>query len=367
MVRPFRTRPDIPDPLRAAWLAALDIATGKLLDALDRLNLTSDTIFVLTATTVPAAPLKKNAPAEPDGGRRGGRGSPYEGGHCVPMLVRWPAGNIGAGDMSATAAHIDLLPTLSELCRLPLPESCRPDGISLASLLMTAPGETPPASPPERVLIVDAQDIPVPIQWRRNCVLSGPWRLINGRELYDLRTDPAQRRNIAADHSDIVEQLRGTADAWWQSLAPDKIQPAPVLAGGAQDPVLLTPQEWICRTPPVMTREDVLRGTPAHGQWLMEIARDGNYDILLRRWPLTVNRMLSDNFFVPEKARLRAGTFDETRAVPAGATGISFRAALKQGPLTLQTWLSGGGKSSSAFFVEVRRAVEVRAAKPVPQ
>jgi hypothetical protein len=116
-----------------------------------------------------------------------------------------------------------------------------------------------------------------------------------------------------------------------------------------------------------LTREDVIAGKPANGQWLLNVAAEGNYDILLRRWPLTVNRTLQDSFFKTDKARLRVGTVDDSRAVQANAAGVNFRVHLKEGPTALQTWLTGEGKSCGAYFVEVRRAVEVRSAKPVAQ
>jgi hypothetical protein len=97
------------------------------------------------------------------------------------------------------------------------------------------------------------------------------------------------------------------------------------------------------------------------------VVTDSAYDILLRRWPLTVDRALSDSFFVVEKARIRMGTHDESRPVAPTATGVNFRVTLKPGPVALQTWFTGGGKNSSAYFVEIRRAIEVRSAKPVPQ
>jgi len=125
--------------------------------------------------------------------------------------------------------------------------------------------------------------------------------------------------------------------------------------------------DWLSRSAVPLTREDVIRGTTDNGPWLLNVISGGSYDILLRRWPLTVNRPLHDSFFTPDKARLRVGTIDESRAVPPGAAGINFRVTLKSGPLTLQTWLTGEGKTSGAYFVEVRRAVEIRSAKPVPQ
>lgn len=366
-MQPFRDRPEIPSPLRAAWIAELDASIGNLLDRLEKGGRTANTIFILTSTSGMHDPGPKSAF---NAGRRGTRGSPLEGGHCVPLLIRWPAGGVTAGNVSASAAHYDLLPTVAALTGLALPAGCNPDGMSLASLMQnTAPAttDTPAAPRAERVIVVDAQEVPVPVPWRRQSVISGPWRLINGRELYDLRTDPGQRKDLAAENAPVVERLRTAAETWWQSLAPDKVEPVRTIIGGPQDPVVLTPYDWLARGGQPATREDIIAGKAANGQWLLNVTTEGNYDILLRRWPLTVNRALGDTFFTPAKARIRLGTLDESKALLPDATGVNFRAALKPGPVALQTWFTGQGRTSGAFFVEIRRAVEVRAAKPVPE
>ena len=58
------------------------------------------------------------------------------------------------------------------------------------------------------VLVTDTQRVPRPIKWRLSCVMRGDWRLIDGKALYDLATDPGQRRDVAADHPALVEELR---------------------------------------------------------------------------------------------------------------------------------------------------------------
>ena len=60
---------------------------------------------------------------------RGTKGSEYDGGHRVPCFIRWPAGGLGGGrDVNRLTAHIDLLPTLIELCGLPEPAGVTFDG-----------------------------------------------------------------------------------------------------------------------------------------------------------------------------------------------------------------------------------------------
>lgn len=363
-VQPFRDRKEIVNPLRAAWMAELDECVGNLMGHLERMGIAGNTIVLITSTSGMHKAAGEHGKHGLNAGRRGERGSPYEGGHCVPLLVRWPGGAVAAGKIAFTAAHMDLLPTIAELTAAPLPAGFKPDGLSLVPFLHGAM----PGLPPERIIITDAQEIPVPVMWRQSCVMAGPWRLVNGRELYDLRVDPGQRKNAAADNTATVKRLRAAYESWWQNLDPSSLQPVRMIVGGPQDPVLLTANEWLARASAPMTRSDVMRGTPANGQWMLEVAEQGKYDILLRRWPLNVERPIHEAFLAPQKARLRIGSLDESQPVPPGAAGINFRVQLKPGPVSLQTWfIADDGQTGGAYFVEVRRAVEVRAAKPVPQ
>jgi len=67
---------------------------------------------------------------------RGKKASIYEGGHRVPFFMRWPAGGIDEGrDIDTLTAHVDLLPTLAELCGISVPASYKLDGRSLVPLL----------------------------------------------------------------------------------------------------------------------------------------------------------------------------------------------------------------------------------------
>jgi arylsulfatase A-like enzyme len=358
-VESFRRIEGAGNPFRAAWLTELDAAMGSLIGQLKKSDRAAQTIVLVTSTSGAPYGGKETASTSV---RRGHRGSPYEAGHRVPLLVHWPE-NVRAGDVVLPAMHFDLLPTLAALTGITTAAPVAADGISLVPWLTR---DTAAPDPPLRTLITDAQEIPVPVRWRRQCVMSGNWRLINGRELYDLREDPAQRRNLAGTNPDIVGQLRESAEAWWQRLAPDKLEPVRAVVGGVQDPVVLTPLDWLARGGVAITRSAVMEGAPANSRWMLEIASAGNYDILLRRWPLTVNRTLADAFFNPDKARIRIGAEDQSKDVPPGADGVNFRVALKAGPVTLQTWLAGEGRSSGAYFVEIRRGVEVRRARPVP-
>lgn len=107
------------------------------------LNLTENTILIFMADNGTAAGAKFNgltseALAGYNAGMRGKKSSIYEGGHRVPFFIHWPAGGLKGGrDISTLAAHIDVLPTLADLCGVSLPASYHSDGLSLRPFCWT--------------------------------------------------------------------------------------------------------------------------------------------------------------------------------------------------------------------------------------
>jgi hypothetical protein len=70
------------------------------------------------------------------------------------------------------------------------------------------------------LLVTDSQRVRDPIKWMQTAVMSGKWRLVNGRELYDIAADPGQQRNVIDDHVAQTEKMRAFYDAWWAELEP---------------------------------------------------------------------------------------------------------------------------------------------------
>ncbi|RME67232.1 MAG: N-acetylgalactosamine-4-sulfatase [Verrucomicrobia bacterium] len=226
-------------------------------------------------------------------GLRGGKGSAYDGGHRVPFYLRWPAGGLGGGrDIDRLTANIDLLPTLAELCGIQIPDTEQHHGTSLAPLLRDDAPDWP-----DRVIVTESQRVPTPIKWRKSCVMTDRWRLIEGRELYDITTDRMQRHDIAARHPDIVESLRREYESWWQLVYHDADEPIPFPVGepGAPAETILHCMDW--RYPPAQDdvpwhQGQIRRGVPMIGHWEIDICAPGRYRIELRRWPREVDRPL---------------------------------------------------------------------------
>ncbi len=119
-----------------------DIAT--LLAAVKEMGLEENTILIFMTDNGPCPwfggidmDFETGYPLEGySAGMRGGKIWGYENAHRVPFFIRWPAGGIGGGkDIGALSAHIDLMPTLVDLCKLKTPDDLELDGISLVALI----------------------------------------------------------------------------------------------------------------------------------------------------------------------------------------------------------------------------------------
>jgi arylsulfatase A-like enzyme len=123
-----------------------DYETGRLLDVLDELGLSGNTLVIYTSDNGPWNQSKytEKKKGHPEGSifwgdagpLRNGKGSPYEGGYRLPCIVRWP-GKVPAGHVSdANFATIDFLPTFANLAGFDVPADRRIDGIDQTELLL---------------------------------------------------------------------------------------------------------------------------------------------------------------------------------------------------------------------------------------
>lgn len=236
----------------ATYLAAiehLDNSIGRILTALDELDLRDNTLVVFLSDNggVDTSCVQPGTAGEPiDGSHplaikaqefdnaplRAGKGSPYEGGIRVPCLVRWPAG-AKAGLVCETPVHIvDWTPTLLQAAGTSAPEGYVLDGVDLIPLLR---GESLPARPLFwHMPLYDMLWAATPCAVLRD----GDWKLIEyfgdwfdeGRryhaghrsELYDVRNDIGESRNLAESHAARVKEMREQLYAWLRSI------PAPI-------------------------------------------------------------------------------------------------------------------------------------------
>lgn len=332
-------------------LAHFDHSMGRLLKALDDSGLADNTILIF---------MTDNGTSAGDrGGMRGAKGSEYEGGHRVPCFVRWPKGALPAGtDCPHLTSHIDLLPTLLELCGLPTENPLSFDGMSLVPWL-----KEPERRAPERVIVADSQRIDHPEKWRKSAVMDGDWRLVNGKELYDLGADPEQKKDIAAEHPDVVARLTKAYDAWWASTSERFDEYCPMVVGAAGQGVShLTCHDWHAHISEVPWNQPHIRaGKEGNGFWVVDVEQAGDYAVALRRWPHEANTPIrgavEGGTAIPIKeARVEIAGVSDSKAVSDGDVAAEFTLKLPQGEHRLQTaFLDENGVERGSYYVSIER------------
>lgn len=307
-------------------VANLDHNAGRLLAKLRQLALERDTILVF---------LSDNGPQQKryNGGMRGLKGSVYQGGIRVPCFLSWP-GRVPPGTKAdRIAAHIDLFPTLLEACGVPLPPGRQIDGRSLLPLVTGGPQNWP-----ERRLFFQWHRGDAPEPFRNSAVRTQQWKLIDGRELYDLTQDPSESNDLAPSLPQVVDELRRSYSEWFEDVgragyAPPRIQ----LGTKHENPVMLTRQDW--RGPRAGWDADSL------GYYEVESTQRGPYEITLRFPTLTEPRIAELEF---------RGQVQQAE-VPAGSTEARFSSVfLAPGTGRLEGRLTSGEQAVGAHYIQVR-------------
>lgn len=313
-------------------VANVDENVGRLLDTLSALGLERNTIVVFLSDNGAQHPDRYNA------GLRATKGTVYEGGIRVPCLVRWPGRWEGGRQVDALAAHIDLVPTLLQVCHVRPPQGLALDGQSLAPPLDGAAAPTE-----DRLLFIQWHrgDAPEPFN---NCAVIGQrWKLINGKELYDLQVDSAESREISREHPELVRRLRGEYEKWLADVSATRGYDPPRIVVGSphENPSLLTRQDW--RGPRASWAETGL------GHWELAFAMGGRYRV----------EALFPALKADARVSLQIGEQEHWRMARSGAGRVVFTSvSVPEGPARLEVRIHEGETSRGPHYVSVRRLSE---------
>lgn len=238
--------PDLPeaDNIYAATLYHADLRIGQLLDALDEMKITDNTLVMFSSDNGPArgtadSPLSLTydsatgpgygigAAKGITGGRRAFKGALMEGGIGVPFIARWP-GKIPAGkvDMSSIFSAVDLLPTFCELAGAKLPKIYKSDGISQVSTLMGRGNKLRVKPIFWKISASWPANELKPDHWVSYAVVFDRWKLCASRnfeqiELFDLVNDPLEQNDLSSKKDKVVQRLKKELGNWLSSL-PEK-------------------------------------------------------------------------------------------------------------------------------------------------
>ncbi len=192
----------------------IDDNFGRLLAKLDEWKTADNTLVIFMTDNGGTAGVKVfNA------GMRGQKNTPYEGGTRVPSFWRWPNGFQGNRDCNALTAHLDIFPTFAEISRKKISKDINLDGRSLLPLLKNFDTDWP-----DRFLFTHLG------RWEKGkaeeskfagcSVRDARFHFVNNTELYDLKSDPSEKKNVIAEHPEAVTKMRSAYDRWWNEIFP---------------------------------------------------------------------------------------------------------------------------------------------------
>ncbi|VGO16243.1 Arylsulfatase [Pontiella desulfatans] len=210
-------------PVYAAMVESVDESVGRILDELESLGLDKNTIIVFTSdngglSTSEGHPTS-NAPL------RAGKGWLYEGGIRVPLIVKCPGAEAGRA-CDTPVISTDFYPTLLELAGLTLREEQHADGVSFAELLRSG------VAPNRASLYWHYPHYGNQGGWPGSVVRAGDFKLIerheDGRlELYDLKNDVGERKNLVEEMPEKAAELRALLMEWHRKTKANMPRPNP--------------------------------------------------------------------------------------------------------------------------------------------
>lgn len=201
----------------AAMVRNLDENFGRLMAHLRERKLAERTIVVFFSDNggydgnYKGEQVTNNAPL------RSGKGSLYEGGIRVPLMIAWPGVTPAGAECHEAVVSTDLVPTLLNIVGVPVPPAETPDGVDIASLLKQ----------PAAHLGRDALNFHYPHYYSTtspvSAIRSGDWKLLEyyedcRRELYNLRDDLSEKTNLAQANAEKAEQLSRKLHAWLEEV-----------------------------------------------------------------------------------------------------------------------------------------------------
>lgn len=356
--KPYQDNEQVANANFYGMVANIDHNMGILRQRLKELGLADNTILIFMTDNGTAAGAKfqgldSEAVSGFNAGMRGKKSSIYDGGHRVPFFIHWPKGGLTGGrDIDTMAAHIDVLPTLAELCGVAEPKPYEPDGISLKPLL---DGSDEPWPRDHHVMQfhggAGGGALPAE-QFAHSVVMTERWRLVNmaKQALYDIEADPAQRNDVSEEHPDVVTRLREAYQPFWDKVSP-RMTPVRIDLGNPhQNPTELCSQDWYMQkgNPPWWFGS--IKNLPrVTAPWMVNVRQAGRYRFTLRQWPSVAEKPL-----VAMRAKVVVAGQEKEMEVPTGCKAVRMELSLPAGPAELWTYLiNERGRAGGAYFTDV--------------
>lgn len=254
-----------------AMVTNIDDNFGKLLKKLDDLRISENTVLIF---------MTDNGPQQPRyvAGMRGRKGSVFRGGVRVPFFFRYPHMIEGQKDIGSTAAHIDILPTIADICGAQLPDNRIIDGLSLVPLIK---GNSDNKFNDRQLFFYWSRRFPE--LYNNIAVQKGHYKLVantgydtsvDSFELYDLAKDEFEQNNILPDNISLAGEMKRELEKMVYELSNSEniTDPPRMIIGTERENPLILNRNDAWGEPGVWTQEEV------YGMWRVKIT-EGTYDI----------------------------------------------------------------------------------------
>ncbi len=299
----------------------VDDNVGKLLDYLEKSGMKENTLVILASDQG----VNDRGAVSHRSGTFQNRGLSFDEKHQVYCMIQYPSmTDKNPGDVDKLAGMIDVMPTILDICGVQQPDNL--DGKSLKPLLSGTTGWDD-----ERRLIVQCPRSRIRKKWENTAVKYKKWRLVDGKELYNIENDHGQKTDLAGSYPDIVKDLTQTYELFWNSLAPaEKLISAHILGAAEAPEIRLNGMDWYVGDAP--WTQGALDNKNRQGKWRVEVASDGDYRFELRRYPREAPKPIEAN-----SAMIEIGDKKKEVAVDISASEAILELDLKKGTYDLVT------------------------------
>ncbi|EON77448.1 Arylsulfatase [Lunatimonas lonarensis] len=323
-----------------AMVSNIDDNVGRLLQALDDLNIADNTVFIF---------MTDNGPQQRryNGGMRGLKGTVFRGGVRVPFLMRMPGMERRPVDIDQTLAHIDVLPTLAEITGARVPADRVVDGRSFLSLI---DGKGDPVFDTRSLFFYWTRKYPEPYQ--NMALQQGSLRLVGNAgfdavpgdfALFDIEEDPFEQDDLRARNPILTAKMKVDLDNLLEELtnSPNFKKEHPIGIGTVyENPVFLNRNDAGGQRG-IWTQDEVF------GLWKVKIT-EGVYTFRFRflhplEHPGRMNVELGSRVLQKEHTILGEDTI------------IWERVRLSGEECDLIPFFAGGGKNILPLWIEVER------------
>lgn len=198
-----RVVPKDSKPIYKAMVESMDRGIGRVIEELERQDINKKTVVIFCSDNGHAARYGGSG-----GPLRGQKGTVYEGGHRVPMVMGFPGRGDEPMEIDVPVMGMDMLPMFASITQAPLPEGLMLDGVAINLFKQDDRGAYARS-----------------MHWvhgTRHAIRQGAWKLVmNGNdkpELYNLKNDLGEQTNLADQHPDRAKKMREAHEAWLKKM-----------------------------------------------------------------------------------------------------------------------------------------------------